>query len=52
MSTTAITQEIINERTMEEKFLAGFGDFEALIDNFSDDRKSTLIELLEQFTQE
>lgn len=51
MSVTAKTQEMINERVLEEKFSSGFAEFEALIQNISEDEASTLIELLDNFTQ-
>ena len=45
------TQEVITQKVLEEKFSAGYIEFEALIDGVSEDSKSKLIKLLEQLTE-
>jgi hypothetical protein len=45
-------KDLINQQVLEEKFSAGLMEFEALIQSISDDSKSKLVDLLDEFTEE
>ncbi|MDG1819888.1 MAG: hypothetical protein P8H31_08645 [Porticoccaceae bacterium] len=51
LDTSVKSENLINQKVLEEKFAAGLMEFEALIHSVSDDRKLQLVDLLEQFTQ-
>lgn len=46
------SSDIISQPALEEKFSAGLAEFEAYIQGVSEEKKSMLVELLEQFTEE
>jgi hypothetical protein len=48
---SAKSKSIINQEVLEEKFSGGLMEFEALIQSFNEDKKSELVNLLDQFTQ-
>lgn len=49
---SAESSDIISQQVLEEKFSAGLMEFEALLQTVSEEKKSMLVDLLEQFTGE
>jgi hypothetical protein len=49
---SAESKDIINPQVLEETFSAGLLEFESLIQTVHEDRKSKLIDLLVEFTEE
>lgn len=49
---SAESTDMISQQVLEEKFSAGLMEFEALLQNISEEKKSMLMDLLEQFTGE
>ena len=43
-------KDVIDTKVLEEKFSAGLMEFEALIQSISQDSKSKLIDLLEEYS--
>ena len=43
-------KDVIDPKVLEEKFSAGLMEFEALIQSISQDSKSKLIDLLEEYS--
>ena len=49
---SAESTDMISQQVLEEKFSAGLMEFEALLQTISEEKKSMLMDLLEQFTGE
>ena len=46
------SSDLISQQVLEEKFTAGLREFEALLQSVSEEKKSMLVDILEQFTGE
>ena len=44
--------DMISQQLLEEKFTAGLMEFGALLQSISEEKKSMLVDLLEQFSSE
>ena len=52
LDVSAESSDMISQQVLEEKFSAGLTEFEALLQTVSEEKKSMLVNILEQFTGE